>query len=594
MSFKSLETNWSLDELYESFECEKFKSDFEKMKNDIPQITEKAREFTKNHNNEVEKIIWFVGVENNISNYHLIASYAGLRLAINAEDETAMKIQNLTEVLLSDLTEASVLFQKFIADVNDIDALLSENENLHEFEFHLKEIKEQSKYLLSEAEEIAIAKFTITGSSAWGELQSHLTSTLMIDIELDDQLTQKPLTVIRNMAYESDAALREKAYYAELKGYEKIDKSVSFALNSIKGEALSESALRGYESPLSMTLINARMDAQTLNALISSMEDFLPSLRKFYKKKADLLDKSNGLPFYDLFAPVGKADMRFTYEEAADYVVSNFNAFSEKLGSYAENAFKNRWIDALPKEGKSGGAFCANLHSIKQSRIMANFDGSFNDVTTLAHELGHGYHGFMLEDDAFVNSDYPMPIAETASTFCETIVTNAALSGKNLTSDEKMVILDNMISDELQVIVDIYSRFTFESDVFTQRENGSLSVNEFKEMMLSAQKKAYGDGLDNDFLHPYMWLCKGHYYSAGYNFYNFPYAYGLLFAKGLYAQYLNENDTFLPKYDALLAATGKKNLADIAAMAGIDVRSKAFWSSSLELVEKDVEMFCNM
>jgi len=272
--------------------------------------------------------------------------------------------------------------------------------------------------------------------------------------------------------------------------------------------------------------------------------------------------------------------------------VDNFRTFSDKLADYAAHAFDNRWIDAEPREGKRGGAFCENLHTIGESRILANFDGSFSNMTALAHELGHGYHGACLIKEEFLNSNYPMPIAETASIFCETIVKEAAL--ESASDEEAFSILENDISDSAQVIVDIMSRFIFESEVFRRREEGSLSVNELKEIMIDAQKQSYGNGLDHDFLHPYMWLCKPHYYSADYNFYNFPYAFGLLFSKGLYAEYMKRGKEFVPDYDRMLSMTGKLDIVDVAKVMNIDIRKADFWRSSLELIRKDIDKFIRL
>ncbi|NLJ41249.1 MAG: M3 family oligoendopeptidase, partial [Clostridiales bacterium] len=317
-----------------------------------------------------------------------------------------------------------------------------------------------------------------------------------------------------------------------------------------------------------------------------------PEFHKYYRRKAEILGHKNGLPFYDLFAPLGKTDMKFTYEEARNYIVKNFKTFSDKLADFADNAFEREWIDAEPREGKTGGAFCYNIHAIKASRILSNFTGTFSDVTTLAHELGHGYHGLCLEDESALNSDYTMPIAETASIFCETIIMNAAL--KEATQEQSLGILESSISDSGQVIVDILSRFLFESKLFEIRKDHPLSVNELKRIMLDAQKESYGDGLDHDYLHPYMWVCKSHYYSADRNFYNFPYAFGLLFAKGVYAEYLKRGKAFVPEYDKLLQATGKNNIADVARMINIDIRSIDFWRSSLRLIKEDIERFIRL
>jgi len=389
------------------------------------------------------------------------------------------------------------------------------------------------------------------------------------------------------MAYNRDPEVRKKAYEAELVAYDKIDKSVSFALNGIKGEVLSTCKLRGYESPLDMSLIQSYMDRETLDAMFSALQSSLPVFRKYLRKKAELLGHMNGLPFYDLFAPVGEVNMKFSYDEAADFVINNFYGFSQKLGDFAKEAFLNDWIDADPREGKVGGAFCHPIHAIKESRVLCNFTGSLSNVLTIAHELGHAYHSYCLSSASPLNSSYPMQLAETASNFCERILAAAAI--ERAAPEQQFVIREQSISDTTQVTVDIYSRYLFESRVFENRVNGGLSVGEFKGFMLDAQKEAYGDGLNHEFLHPYMWVCKPHYYSADSNFYNFPYAYGMLFARGLYASYLQDKQAFATKYDEILRATGCNNLRDVGLAAGIDVRDEAFWKSSFEIVENEIE-----
>jgi pepF/M3 family oligoendopeptidase len=336
-----------------------------------------------------------------------------------------------------------------------------------------------------------------------------------------------------------------------------------------------------------MTLKASRMDKETLDAMMTAIKEYLPNFRSYLKKKAEMLGHKQGLPFYDLFAPIGQVEMTYTYDEARDYVIKNFSSYSSKLGQYAKNAFDKDWIDPDPREGKVSGAFCSNIHSKKESRIMANFNGSFNDVSTLAHELGHGYHGDCLSNVKPSNSDYPMPLAETASIFCETIVTNAAL--KDATKEEALVITENSVMSANQVIVDIYSRYLFETALLENRKSSSISVDELKTLMTNAQLEAYGDGLDPEYLHPYMWVCKPHYYSAQYNFYNFPYAFGLLFAKGLYAMYLEEGESFLPKYDALLEATGDHDIKDVLAIVGVDSHNPDFFRASLDLIAKEIE-----
>ena len=382
------------------------------------------------------------------------------------------------------------------------------------------------------------------------------------------------------------------AYEAELAAYSRIEEASGAALNGIKGEVITINGLRGYDSPLVETLRVSRMDQDTLDAMLKAMKKALPSFQRYYQHKAKLLNHKEGLPFYDLFAPIKKSESTYTYDEAMTYIIKQFESFSLELAAYTQKAYDAKWIDYTPRNNKRGGAFCMNIHSIKESRIMSNFDGSFSNLITLAHELGHGYHGQQLVDESIINSRYPMPLAETASIFCETIVVNAAL--KEVSDEEQIAILEASISDAGQVIVDILSRFFFESALFEKRAQGVVSVGELKNMMLESQKRAYGDGLDHNYLHPYMWLNKPHYYSAGLNFYNFPYAFGLLFAKGLYAQYLEQPEGFLEKYNNLLKATGKNNIKDVAAMVNVDVGQSEFFEKSLALIEKDIERFIEL
>lgn len=584
---------WSLNELYTSFDSKEYKDDLEKLNILMEEFSKWADENLMSNDNPVEKIEKYIELSTKIrSTFSKLFSFASLTTSVEAKNETALQYHDKLSVKYSDLTKSNVQFQSFMKNIDNLDELIESSELLKEHKFYLSQVKEHTKYMLSEKEEVLISKMSNTGSSAWTNLQNKISATLLVDINIDGEDKVLPLPAVRNLAYDKDPVKRKAAYEAELVAYKKIEESSAAALNGIKGEVITTSALRGFSSPLEETLVNSRMDKETLDAMLTAMKEFLPVFHKYYRKKAELLGYENGLPFYEMFAPMGEVNMTFTYPEAMEYIINNFKTFSDKLADFVQNAYDKNWLDVEPREGKRGGAFCSNLHPIKESRIMSNFDGSFSNMTTLAHELGHGYHGFNLKDESILNSGYPMPIAETASIFCETIVVNAAL--KEASDEERLSILESSISDAGQVIVDIYSRFLFETELFERRKTHGLSVNEFKEIMMDAQKQAYGDGLDHSVLHPYMWINKTHYYSAGRNFYNFPYAFGLLFSKGLYAEYLKRGDAFVKEYDELLNATGKNNIKDVALRMNIDVRNPEFFRNSLRLVEKDIEEFIKL
>ena len=588
-----MDFRWNLDQLYTSFDSEKFQKDLEATGELVDKINNWANENLDTQDNPVAKMEKFVEFTNEFLDIHgLLIRYCMLIVSADSKNKDGYRYLEKLNKTKADLTPAQVRFEKWVGNLESLEELISKSEYLEEHSLFLFELTKDSQYLLSDEEEVLYAKLTNTGSKAWSKLQNTVTSNLMVDITMDGEEKQLPLPEVRNMAYNGDQDLRKKAYQAELDAYSKIEETSAACLNGIKGEVLTMVDLKGYESPLEEILIKQRMERETLDAMLTAMKESLPTFHKYYRKKAELLGHDDGLPFYDLFAPIGEVDMEYTYQEARDYIVDNFISFSQELSDFVSDAFENQWIDAKPRQGKRGGAFCMNLRSIKESRILTNFNGSFSNMTTLAHELGHAFHGYCLNDESFINCRYPMPLAETASIFNETIVTNSALENSN--EKEAFSILESTISGAGQVIVDIYSRFLFESELFERRKDHSLSVDELKEIMIDAQKEAYGEGLDHDCLHPYMWLNKTHYYSAERNFYNYPYAFGLLFAKGLYAEYQKRGDEFVEDYKKLLQATGKKTIADVAKMADIDVNSVDFWRSSLEVIKEDIDKFIEL
>lgn len=585
--------DWSLNELYDSFDSKAYQGDLKKLDDMIRELTHMANDITLNHEDEKEKLENYINLSEKMSlAFEKLGVYAELIVSVNSKDKAANKYADIIDQKQSELAEPETKISKWISEIKALDEVINSSERLKQFEFFFKEIVEQSKHLLSEKEEVIIAKMKNTGSTAWLNYKNLLISTHKVKLEQNGVKEELPLTVVLNMAYDKDKEIRKKAYEAEIASYKKIEEGIAAALNGIKGEVLTISKLRGYASPLEMTLQDSRMEKKTLDAMLEAMKESMPIFRKYLRRKAEMLGYKNGLPFYELYAPVIDKEMKYTYEEGKAFVEEQFRSFDQSLGDYARKAMDHRWIDVLPKEGKVGGAFCCAVHSIGESRVLLNYGDNFGDTITMAHELGHGYHGECLKNESILNTNYPMPLAETASTFCETIVKKAAI--KSGTKEEAFAILETEISDSTQVIVDIYSRYLFETAVFEGRNESPLTVEEIKNLMLDAQKEAYGDGLDPEYLHPYMWTWKSHYYYADANFYNFPYAFGLLFAKGLYAQYLKEPKTFPEKYKKLLAVTGKMKIEDVTRTIGIDVSNPEFWRESLKIVADDIEEFMKL
>ena len=511
--------------------------------------------------------------------------YASLRFSTDTGDTEAASLTGKLMDKLSGTAASDAKVKSLIAKFDDLDALIESD--FGEYAYLLRSVRRESRYLLDEAREELFARMSISGASAWEDLQSSLTSSVMATYR-GEKIT---LSAVRNLAYDPDPAVRRDAYEAELACYEPIREAVAFALNSIKLQTLTECSLRGYESPLDKALKNSRMKRETLDALLAAMEEYMPKFRQYLRAKAKALGHENGLPWYDLFAPMGKSDRTFTIDETKETLLSFFTPFDGELAGMIKRAFEENWIDFWPREGKVGGAFDAGVPSAKQSRVLTNFGGSFSDVITLAHELGHAFHDQQVFSHSPLNQDYTMPVAETASTFNEVVANNAARAMAS-SKEEKINLLESELMDACQIICDIYSRYLFETAVFENRPEEFMNADRLCELMLDAQKKAYGDGLDPDCLHPYMWLCKGHYYSGDLSFYNFPYAFGGLFARGLYAKYKAEGASFGPVYKKLLHATSVNDVEDTALIAGIDLTDKSFWEAGLASIAEEIDELC--
>lgn len=576
---------WNLDDLYKGFD-----SEFEKDVNIIKELVDQSITLAPVLKDGASLAKWLHHEQTLSTLIMNTSAYVSLVRSVDSTNAKASSINGQLMAIYSKLSVPNAQFNHFIAANSDnLETWMNEYEIIKEHEFILRNIIKGASHNLNEAVEEAISKLSINAGSNWSALHSHLTSNTTIQFQGETHT----LTSLRNLAYSDNAQLRKEAYQAELEISEKIEDPIAFALNSIKGQVNEVSRLRNYESPLDHTLEQSHMSKETLDALMSAIEKYTPEFRRYLKHKAKLLGHDNGLPFYDLFAPFeSEVQKSYTIEESKTFIVDSFRDFSDDLADMTQTAYENGWVDFLPKEGKRGGAFCMNLPHIKQSRIMTNFDGSTSAVITMAHELGHAYHGFRTENLSILNTDYSMPVAETASTFCENIVLNAAL--KVSSPEEKLILLENSLQDSTQIIVDIASRYKFESEVFKRRETEFLFANDLKDIMLQAQRDTYGDGLSSDTLHPYMWLNKGHYYSPGLSFYNFPYAYGGLFALGLYAKFESEGKDFVKQYDDLLTATTTMNCEDVGKLAGIDVQDIAFWESSLDQIVKRIDDFISL
>ena len=628
--------DWDLGSIYPDINSEKYKSDFAKLTEGIKTLKalndQAEKPDQKNHLN----------IQNWIADFFKADDILGpLANTLAAYSYSIYSVDTTSKSLLDNLNQVEFLTDQYEIQLNRFSHTVAKNRGIlsefyvnfsqyRKYEFSINEMLEDDIHTLSPELEGIIAKLQQTGGRAWDRLHEQLISNLK------DPETGKLFNELRNDAYSPDARLRKESWQKEIALLKQNEIAFAASLNNLKGETLSLLEERSWNCAIDRALSSSRMKKETLDALIAAIEESLPQWRKYLKAKAEYLKNHNatastncgkekGLAFYDLFAPLdgntasdgntntaGQTETgcntntsdstnnraaseesllskNWTFEEARDYIIKEFTSFSPVMGDFAKNAFDKNWIDARVHPGKVGGAYCQDFYVQKESRVLSNFTGAFSDIITLAHELGHAFHFFCIKDKDYRNANYPMTLAETASTFAETIVKQDIL--KTASKEDRIKILELDLQDTCQVLVDILCRFYFERSVFEERQNGELTSEDFCRLMADAQERSYGDGLSAE-RHEYMWAVKSHYYSVDLDFYNFPYAFGQLFAAGLYSRYKKEGKAFVDIYCNLLSDTGSMSCEDLCFKAGFDITKKDFWKSGIDFYINEIEQFC--
>lgn len=553
------ETTWDLTHLFPGLESPEFQKAWEDLKGEIVRLKGLLEESAL-----LEEVL--TSLDTLSEKATPLWAYLYARYSADTRDEAALAKLSELQVLFLDFQRLRPRLTRYLA--------LQDPEEAGPYRLLVEEAKEEALHMMPEGEEVLAAELSLSGRAAWDKLHESLTSQITAVVDGEEM----PISQVRNLYFRPEEAVRKKAYEAELKAWEAHEVPLAFALNGVKGEASVLNRRRGYRDDLEPTLHENRITRKALKAMQEAVGESLPLFRRYFLLKAKALGKER-LDWWDLFAPIGKG-RRWTLEEARRFIVEKLAAFLPQAAQVAEAAFQERWMDLLPRKGKVGGAYCMPRGGGK-SLILANYEESFESVSTLAHELGHAYHNFALKEAPASLRRVPMTLAETASIMNETLVVEAAL--KEASPEEGLLILDAYLQGAAQVVVDIYSRFLFESWVFQRRKARELSPREFKELMLKAQEEAYGEALATR--HPYMWAVKGHYYGA--DFYNYPYTFGLLFGLAVY-QEAKEDPGFAGRYEALLAESGRYRAKELALRFGFDLESVDFWRRGIRVLEEKV------
>jgi oligoendopeptidase F len=450
----------------------------------------------------------------------------------------------------------------------------------------LLRLADRAEHQMSQAEEHLFAEMSITGSSAWSRMQREVTSQLTAQVALAEGPRTMPINAVRGLATHADSAVRRAAYDAELEAWPRIATTSAAAINAIKGEANTANRRRRWASPLDASLFANSVSRPTFEAMRDAVVESLPRFRQWMRTKATLHGHSGPLPWWDLVAPLPDSTPTVSWHDGLTRVHDAFATYSPALAALVDRAIDQRWVDAEPRDGKVGGAFCMSLVD-ERSLVLLNWSGSLDSVQTTAHELGHAYHNVQLAQRTPLQRRLPMALAETASIFCETLMVEAGLA--SAPGNDRLALLDVDLQGSTQVVVDIYSRLLFETEVFERRRTSTISAAELNSMMVAAQAEAYGDGLDHTTAHPYMWILKPHYYNS--HFYNWPYTYGLLFGLGLFAKYRDDPDRFRAGYDDLLSRAGMNTAEELGQEFGFDVTDCEFWRSSLNVIGDRIDQY---
>jgi oligoendopeptidase F len=519
----------------------------------------------------------------------LLGAYVYSSVSTDSRNAAAQAVMSELEPVESKLRPLLSRLADWVASF-DVDELAVVSTEASDHVGPLQRLRARATHQMSEAEEHLYAELSTTGSGAWGRLQREITSQLSADVHLPDGTQHLPINAVRGMATDPDAEVRKAAYDAELTAWPTIEVPVSAAMNAIKGEANIVNRRRDWSSPLDASLFANSVSRATFDAMQSAVSASLPDFRRWMQAKARLHGHAGALPWWDLVAPAPVSSGGVSWEEGLDVVRGAFREFSPNLGGLVDRAVDEQWIDAEPRDGKTGGAFCMSFKD-DRSLVLLNWSGSAESTQTTAHELGHAYHNTTLSQRTSLQKRLPMALAETASIFCETLVVEAGL--EHLAGPEhdaeRLALLDVDLQGSNQVVVDIRSRFTFETELFARRQRRTLAASELCEMMTEAQADAYGDGLDQTTAHRYMWLLKPHYYGS--HFYNWPYTYGLLFGLGLFAKYREDPERFRGGYDTLLSRAGMDTAEQLGAAFDLDVTDEAFWTASLDVIRSRIDQY---
>ncbi|MCH7726954.1 MAG: M3 family oligoendopeptidase, partial [Planctomycetes bacterium] len=553
---------WDLESLLPHPETDTFADVFAKFRRDVSQLAEQSAELPSVDDESSHVAAWvefLATYESVVERASDLESFIACHAAADAENKLFQQQEAQLSALepLKQQIATNVEFALRDATDDTLAAFIKSDERLERIEFFLRERRRNAEVRLPKEQELLAAELAVDGIHGWGRLYDRISGELRVEVMERGELVKKSVSQVQ---FDSpQRAVRENNFFASNRAWDRIADTCADALNHIAGTRLTAYRRLGIDHLEVPCRLN-RMRQATLEAMWSAVSNRKSCLLDYMNKKAELFGLSK-LAWYDQAAPFptgSSAASEIAYEDACDLIIKTFHGFSQELGEFAQQAIENRWVEVENRSGKRQGGFCTDFAGQKQSRIFMTFTNTADSMSTLAHELGHAYHSYVLRDEPRFLQDYPMNLAETASTFAEAVLAEERLR-KSESEAEQIEILDNMLSDSIAFLMNIHARYIFEDSFHRARADGELSATRLSEMMVAAQKEAYLDGLSEDGWNPNFWISKLHFYISGWPFYNFPYTFGYLLSLGVYALGIEGGADFPQQYRQLLIATGCKD-----------------------------------
>jgi pepF/M3 family oligoendopeptidase len=531
-----------------------------------------------------------------LEDIELVASFSSMLSSQNVDDSGATALEAEGDELSSEWEKIKSGFEILaLGQDNAAWEKLVTGDELLGVRFYLDEMREMAKSKMSVEKESLALELSVNGLHAWNRLYDKMAGDLRVDFPEGDTTTSISLGQLATKISDPVRSVRAMAFKKMTEAWESRADLAAMVLNSLAGYRLALYKARGWESTLYEPLKQARMSQAALDAMWSVITSEKSKLVPYVEAKKKLIG-ADKFCWYDEYAPVGAVDRTYTYDEAADFIVRHVGEFSPDLAKFCRMAIDKRWIEAEDRAGKRGGGYCTGTGKLRQTRIFMTYANSYENLLTLAHELGHSYHNEVLKDRPFFATEYPMTLAETASIFNELLVTDAALS-EATEHDEKLMLVDQKLQGAYTLFCDIHSRYLFDTSFYAERKEGMVSRKRLDELMIAAQKEAYGNGtlLDPDGHHPLFWASKLHFFLSDVPFYNYPYTVGFLFATGVYDRAKKEGPAFAKKYVALLEDSGSMTTDQAAAKhMGVDLTKEDFWRSAVQRALADVPVFVKL